>query len=330
MSLKGEKVLVAGATGLVGSNLIARLLNEGADVRATIHRRKPVVDDDRIEYVSADLTRAEDCRAVVRNVRYVFLCAASTSGAAAIQTTPMIHVTPNVVMNSQMLESAYHADVEKFVWLSSTTGYPVSGEKAITEDEMFDGEPYEKYFFVGWMKRFTEVLCRMYGEKLVEKMTTLVLRPTNIYGPGDDFEFATSHVLPALVRKVVERWDPLEVWGDGNDVRDLIYVDDMVEAMLLAINKLDAYAALNIGLGKTYSVKDILRLAMEIDGFANAKITYNASKPTMIPIRRVDVSKAESLLGFRAQVDLAEGLEKTIAWYRANRHVQQPAAAVAA
>jgi len=104
---------------------------------------------------------------------------------------------------------------------------------------MFDGEPFEKYYFAGWTKRFTEILCRMYGGKLQRTMATLVLRPTNVYGPDDDFEFATSHVIPALIRKVVERWDPLEVWGDGCEVRDAIYVDDMVEAMVLAAQKLD-------------------------------------------------------------------------------------------
>jgi GDP-L-fucose synthase len=150
-------------------------------------------------------------------------------------------------------------------------------------------------------------------------MTTLVLRPTNIYGVGDDFEFATSHVLPALVRKVVERWRPLEVWGTGDDVRDVIYVDDMVEAMLLAVQRLDRYAAINVGLGQTYSVKQILAAILELDGYDDAQIVFDASKPTMIPIRRIDTTRAEELLGFRARVDLRAGLRRTIDWYRASR-----------
>lgn len=316
---EGQRALVAGATGLVGSNLVKRLLDEGAAVRATLHRRDPVVADDRIEYVRVDLTRGEDCRGVVEGVRYVFLCAANTSGAQTIATTPMVHVTPNVLINTQMLEAAYEAGVEKFVWLSSTTGYPTSGDRPVREEEMFEGEPYEKYFFVGWMKRFTEVLCRMYGEKLARPMTTLVLRPTNIYGRGDDFEFATSHVLPALVRKVVERGRPLEVWGNGEEVRDVLYVDDMVEAIVLAVQKLDRHVAINIGLGQTYSVKQILAAILELDGYDDAQIVFDASKPTMIPIRRIDTSRAESLLGFRARTDLRTGLRRTIDWYRASR-----------
>jgi len=240
MSLKNEPVLVTGATGLVGTNLIKRLLSEEATVRGTLHRTPPVVVDDRIEYIHADLTKGEDCLRVAEGQRFVFMCAANTSGAATIDRTPMAHVTPNVLMNTQMLAAAYEAGVKKFLWLSSTTGYPPSGHRLVKEEEMFEGEPYEKYFFVGWMKRFTEVLCRMYGEKLPKPMAIIVLRPTNIYGPNDDFEPATSHVTAALVRKVVERQDPIEVWGTGNDVRDVIYVDDMVEAMIVAMEKIQS------------------------------------------------------------------------------------------
>jgi GDP-L-fucose synthase len=245
------------------------------------------------------------------------MCAASTSGAAVMATTPMIHVTPNVVMNAYMLEAAYQAKVRKFLWLSSTTGYPPSGARPIREEEMFDGEPYESYFFVGWMKRFTEVLCRMYGEKLPNPLTTIVLRPTNIYGPHDKFDPALSHVTPALVRKVVERQDPIEIWGTGDDVRDLIYVEDMVDAMILAVEKLESFTALNIGSGQGVSVKDILGTLLELDGYEGARVVFNPSKPTMIPIRLVDTERARAALGFTARTGLREGLQATLRWYRA-------------
>ena len=321
MYFKNQPVLVTGATGLVGSNLISRLLSEGASIRATLHRRPPVVVDDRIEYIHTDLTKGEDCRRAVEGQRFVFMCSASSSGAAKIATTPMIHVTPNVLMNTKMLEAAYEAGVEKFLWLASTTGYPPSGDRPVKEEEMFEGEPYDKYFFVGWMKRFTEVLCRMYGEKLSKPMTTIVLRPTNIYGPNDDFEPATSHVTAALIRKVVDRQDPIQVWGTGEDVRDLIYVDDMVEAMVMAMKKIESYTAINIGLGKGYSVKEILKTILELDGYTNAKVAFDTSKPTMIPIRLIDTTKAETVLGFKAKTDLREGLRKTIKWYRESRNI---------
>ncbi len=248
-------------------------------------------------------------------MEHVYLCAASTSGAAAINATPMIHVTPNVLINTLMLQAAYEAGVQKFLWLGSTVAYPVS-DQPMREEQLLEGEPYEKYFYAGWTKRFTEILCSMYGEKLPKKMTTIVLRPTNVYGPNDDFEFATSHVIPALIRKCVERWDPLEVWGDGSEVRDVLYVDDMVDAMLSAMEKLSSYAAINIGLGKGYSVKEILSCLLEVDGYRDAKVRFDPTKPTTIPLRLIDTHKAQALLGFRARTDLREGLERTIAWYR--------------
>jgi GDP-L-fucose synthase len=187
-----------------------------------------------------------------------------------------------------------------------------------------EGEPYEKYFYAGWAKRFTEVLCRMYGEKLSRTMTTIVLRPTNVYGPHDDFEFATSHVIPALIRKCIERGDPLEVWGDGSEVRDVLYVDDMVEAMVVAMQKLASYTAINIGLGKGYSVKQLLACILEADGYQSAKVRFDPSKPTTIPLRLIETRKAETLLGFRARVDIAEGLKRTIDWYRDSRKLPRP------
>ena len=323
MALKKKSVLVAGASGLIGSNLVLRLLAEGADIRATVHRTAPAVVDPRVRYLQCDLTNGGDCRRAVEGVDYVFLCAANTSGAAKIASTPMVHVTPNILINAQMLEAAYEAGVEKFIWLGSTVAYPES-DKPVQEDELLIGEPFDKYFYAGWTKRFTEILCRMYGEKLAKPMTTIVLRPTNVYGPGDDFEFETSHVIPALIRKTVERWNPIEVWGDGSEVRDAIYVDDMVEAMVQAAIKLEHYAAVNIGLGKGYSVRELLAMILELDGYANASVQFDASKPTMIPLRLVDTTKARALLGFQATTDIRAGLSKTIDWYRMKRGLSRP------
>jgi GDP-L-fucose synthase len=312
----GAKVLVAGGTGFVGVNLINRLLPLGAKVRATVHRKAPVIHDERIQYVKCDLTNMEDCRKVVSDINYVFMCAANTSGAAVIAATPLVHVTPNVVMNAQMLEAAYWAKVQKLIWLSSNAAYPPSGDRPVKEEEMFNGDPYEAYFGVGWMKRYTEILCRMYSEKLKNPMATVVLRPSNIYGPYDDFEFETSHVMAALIRRVVERHNPLEVWGTGDDIRDWIYIDDFIDAMMLAAEKIESYDPINIGMGKGYSVKQALQTILEVDGYTDANIKFNSSKPSMIPIRLIDTTKAETILGFKARTGLGEGIRKTIEWYR--------------
>jgi GDP-L-fucose synthase len=318
--------LVAGGAGFVGANLINRLLSLGANVRATIHRKAPVIVDERIEYMRCDLTRMRDCRKAVSGIDYVFLCAANTSGAAVIQSTPLVHVTPNIVMNSQMLEAAYFAKVKKFVWLSSNAAYPPSGDRPVKEDDFFDGDPYEAYFGVGWMKRYTEILCRMYSEKLRSPMATVVLRPSNIYGPYDDFEFETSHVMAALIRRVVERHDPIEVWGTGDDIRDWIYVDDFVDAMVLAVEKVKSYNPINIGLGKGHSIKEALQISLEVDGYAAARVEFDFSKPSMIPIRLIDTTKAETILGFRAKTGLREGIGKTIEWYRRTHAAESPPA----
>jgi GDP-L-fucose synthase len=313
---KNKNVLVTGGTGFVGINLINRLLSLGANIRATIHKKTPVIIDDRIEYVKCDLLKMDDCKDVSRDMDYVFMCAANTSGAQVIAFTPLVHVTPNIIMNAQMLEAAYFAEVKKFVWLSSTTAYPPTGDRPVREEEMFDGGPYEAYFGVGWMKRYTEILCRLYSEKLKNPMTTVVLRPTNIYGPYDDFDFSTSHVMAATIRKVIERHDPIKIWGTGNDVRDLIYIDDFIEAVILAAQKINTYEPINIGFGKGYTVKEILQIAMEADGYTGAEIIYDSSKPSMIPIRLIDTTKAEKVLAFKAKTDLREGIIKTINWYR--------------
>ena len=222
---RNSKVLIAGGAGFVGVNLIKRFLELGTKITATLHKKPAVIDDGRIEYIWCDLTKREDCQKAVKEVDYVFMCAANTSGAAVMEKTPLVHVTPNVVMNTLMLEAAYKAGVQKSLFISSNTVYPVA-DHPVKEDEMIPGQMFEKYFCVAWMKQFTEILCRMYTEKISSPMKIVVVRPANIYGPYDDFEWETSHVLPALIRKVVERHDPIEVWGDGNDIKDFIYIDD--------------------------------------------------------------------------------------------------------
>lgn len=315
---KGKNVLVAGGTGFIGINLINRMLSLGANVRATIHRKAPVIVDERIDYVTCDLLSMEDCKKVVAGMDYVFMCAANTSGAAVIAATPLVHVTPNIIMNAQIMEAAYFAKVKKFVFLSSNAAYPPSDDRLVKEEEMFDADPYDIYFGVAWMKRYTEILCRMYSQKLKTTMASLVVRPSNIYGPYDDFDPATSHVMAATIRKVIERQNPLKVWGTGDDVRDLIYIDDFIDALVLAAGKINSYDPVNIGLGKGYSIKQLLEMLMEIEGCQELKIEYDSSKPSMIPIRLINVNKAEQQLGFRAQTDVREGMKKTIAWYKSN------------
>jgi len=315
---KDSSVVVMGGAGFVGVNLIRRLLNLGAKVTATLHNKPAVIKDKSIKYVKCDLTKPEDCTKTLDGAEYAFMCAANTSGAAVIEHTPLVHVTPNVVMNTLALEAAYKAGVKKFLFISSNTVYP-DVDHPVREDEMMSGEPFEKYFCVAWMKRFSEILCRMYAEKIKKPITTVVIRPANIYGPCDDFEWATSHVVPALIRKVVERHSPIEVWGDGSDIKDLIYIDDFIDGMLLAMEKINVFDPVNIATGRLCSIKDVLRTILEIEDYTDADIVFDTSKPTMIPKRLIDVAKAKNVLGFEARTSIEEGLRRTIRWYKESK-----------
>jgi len=311
---RGVKILVTGGTGFVGVNLIQRLLSLGANVRATIHRRSPIVNNEHIEYVQTDLTSPEDCRKAAEGIDYVFMCAANTSGAAVMEKTPLVHLTPNLIMNALMLEASHEANVKKFLFISSNTVYPVTDQPAQENDVI--NEFYDKYFIVAWMKRFSEIMCEMYATKIKKPMTTIVIRPANIYGPYDDFEWETSHVLPALIRRVVERHNPITVWGDGSDIKDFIYIDDMINGLLLAMERINGFDFLNIASGKQYVLKDLLNLMIGIEGYDGAVINYDTSKPTMIPKRLIDTQKAKSALGFETKTPIEEGLKITINWYK--------------
>lgn len=314
---KDKKVLVAGGAGFIGTNLIKKLLLLDAKIRVADIKKEPQIKDDRIEYLNCDFTKKEDCQRAVKDIDYVFMVAANTSGAAVMEKTPLVHVTPNVIMNSLMLENSYEAGVKKFLFISSNTVYPVS-EQPVKETDMKYGDLFPKYYFVAWMKQFSEVLCEMYT-KIKNPMKTVVVRPANSFGPYDDFQWETSHVIPALIRKVVERHNPIEVWGDGLDIKDFIYVEDLVEGILLAMEKIESFNPVNLATGRPCTIKEILNSILLADNYQDAKIVFDASKPTMIPKRLIDASKAKEILGFEAKTPLIQGIKKTVDWYKQNQ-----------
>jgi GDP-L-fucose synthase len=308
--------LVAGGSGFIGSNLVRRLLVDDQDVRATFYRHDPPDGCDDADWVQVDLTQQGACERIYENIDTVFLCAAVTSGASVIVNNPLAHVTDNIVLNARMLAAAHSKGVKRFVFLSSSAAYPPTGYRPTREFELYKGEPHRSYWWVGHMKRYAERLCYGYARKLSEGMRVTVIRPSNVYGPGDKFDLAHSHMCAAMIRRVVERRNPIEVWGTGKDVRDLIYVDDLIEGILSAVAQTSDYLAVNIASGTGYTVTQVLKTILDIDSYDDVQIVYRPDKPTTIPVRLVDTSLAKRALGFEAKTSLEDGLKRTISWYR--------------
>ena len=308
------KILVTGGAGFVGVNLIKRLLDEGADIRATLHNNKAVLNDNRIEYFSGDLRLEKDCQKAVSGIDYVFMCAANTSGAKIMATTPLVHLTPNILMNMQMLQAAYAAGVKKFLFISTNTVYPLT-DFPVKESDVTN-EFYESYHVVAWMKRFTEIVCDMYSSRIKEPMKTVVVRPGNLYGPFDKFDWEKSKVIPAIMRRAIEKHNPFEVWGDGMDLKDFLYIDDLVDGLILAMEKLEEFEPINIASGVPVTIRDVLSEILKSADYEDADVQYDSSKPKMIPKRMIDISLAKEKLGFKPKVSLEDGIQRTVDWYR--------------
>lgn len=309
-----KNVLVLGGSGFIGTNLLEALKSTGAYLRATYFTHKPAELDNKVDYVQCDLRISEECSRVMKGIEYVFMCAANTSGAAVIQSNPLSHVTPNIIMNSLSLEAAHAAGVKKFLFLSSNTVYPPMDRPA-EELDVFTGELYDKYFCVGWMKRFSEILCEMYATKIRSKMDVIIVRPGNAFGEHDHFGLDNSHVIPALIHKVIERHNPIEVWGDGTETKDFIYVKDLVFGILLAMEKSSGFQQFNIAFGESFSINRVLRWILEVEHH-NANISYDMEKPQMIPRRFISIDKARNRLGFQPKFSIRDGLRNTIEWAR--------------
>jgi len=310
---EGKTVLVAGATGLIGANLVEVLLDTGASVRATLHHTPEVIRDDRIEYVRVDLRTAEGCRAATGGADYIFVCAADTSGAAVMVHNPMAQITGNVLINTFLMEAAVLEKAERLLFISSSAVYPPA-DYPVREEEGFDGDPYETYFGVAWMKRYAEKLATFYHQRYGLKAA--IVRPSNVFGPYDKFDPERSHVLPALIRRVLAGENPLEVWGAGDEVRDFIYVSDFVQALLLAVEKCADARPVNVGSGRLTTIGECAEIIVRESGLPGVEIQFDPSKPTTIPYRAVEVTAGRDRLGFSPQTSLEEGLRKTIEWYR--------------
>jgi len=317
---KNSRILITGGSGLVGQNLTNRLVKEGyTNLRVNLHRRGVRHVHNSVDYTYYDLQKHDECVIATVDVDIVIHAAASTSNAVDTVVDPLAHVTPNVAMNNFLIDAAWRNKVQHYIFISSNTVYPPKGDTPVVETDFLFDEPYPVYFPVGWMKRYAEVQCELYAKYLPTKMKCTVIRPANLFGPHDKYDFNKCHVTPATIRKVADRMNPIPVWGDGSELRDLLYIEDFVEALQMVIEKEEEmFNVYNVGSNRVYSVLEVLEI---MKGIANhdAPTEFISGKPSMIPTRKIDSNKIKNNLGWEAKTPLEDGLEKSYSWYLENK-----------
>ena len=300
------RVLVTGGGGFLGSHLVERLRGEG--VEPFIARRR--------DY---DLTHEADAEQLFADARpeLVFHLAAEVGGIGANQASPGRYWYANLVMGANVLEQARLRGVGKTMLLGTICAYPSLTPVPFREEELWNGYPEETNAPYGVAKK--ALLVGAQGYRKQYGTNAIYLLPGNLYGPRDNFDLETSHVIPALIRKMVEAHargdEEIVLWGDGSPTREFLYVDDCVDALWLAAQRYDGPEPVNVGSGEEIAIRDLAALTAELTGF-EGEIVWDASRPNGQPRRRLDVSRAEELFGFRAHTRLSDGLERTIAWYR--------------
>lgn len=315
-----QKIVIAGATGFIGRNLLAHYgATDDFDVRAVYHQSPPVVENGvNVEWVQADLTKDEDVRRAIDGADVIIQAAATTSGAGDIVNRPHIHTTDNAVMNSLLLRAAHDLGVGHFVFFSCSVMYQ-PGSHPVTEDDFDASLPLEpKYFAAGWTKLYIEKMCEFYAG--LGRMKVTALRHSNVYGPHDKFDLERSHMFGATITKVLTEPDggSINVWGDGTEARDLIYIEDLVRAVLSCLSgQEEPFGLFNVGAGQAFPVSDVVTRIIRASG-KKLSINYDTSKPTIPFTLALDCSKIEQAAGWRSAVALDDGIGRTIAWWLQN------------
>ncbi len=307
MELCDKRIVVTGGGGFLGRYVVRTLLERGC---------KEVVVPRRSDY---DLTREGVVEQLYRDVRpqVVIHLAAVVGGIGVNCLNPGRFFYENLVMGSLLMEYARQARVEKFVAIGTICAYPKYTPVPFREEDLWDGYPEETNAPYGLAKKMLLVQGQAYRQQY--GFNAIHLLPVNLYGPGDNFDPETSHVIPALIRKCLEavkRGDPeIVCWGDGTPTREFLYVEDCAEAIVLATERHDEAEPVNLGAGFEISVKGLVELIVEITGF-QGRVVWDTSKPSGQPRRSLDTSRAWEAFGFRARTPFREGLERTVAWYR--------------
>ena len=301
-TLPPVRVLVTGGGGFLGSHLVERLESDGHDV----------VVARRLDY---DLTSMEDAGRMFEDAEaeLVFHLAAEVGGIGANRANPGRYWYANLTMGAHVLEQARLHSTPKVVIAGTVCAYPKFAEVPFNEDDLWDGYPEETNAPYGVAKKAVLVGAQAYRDQY--GLNSIFLLPTNLYGPRDNFDLETSHVIPALIRKMVETENEVVLWGDGSPTREFLYVDDCVEGLVLAAERYDDPEPVNLGAGKEISIRELAELIADATGFSG-RIVWDTEKPGGQPRRSVDATRARELFGFEAKTPLREGIEHTVAWYR--------------
>jgi GDP-L-fucose synthase len=297
------RVLVTGGGGFLGSHLVERL--ERDDHEVFVARRR--------DY---DLTEMADAGRLFDDARpeLVFHLAAEVGGIGANRANPGRYWYANLMMGAHVLEQARLHETPKLVLAGTVCAYPKYTPVPFREDDIWNGYPEETNAPYGVAKKAILVGAQAYREQYGSN--AIFLLPANLYGPRDNFHETNAHVIPDLIRKMSGSPGEVVLWGDGSPTREFLYVEDCVEGLLLAAERYDGSEPVNLGTGVETSIRETAELVAEIVGF-EGDIVWDASMPNGQPRRRLDASRAEQLFGFRALTPLREGLERTVAWYRA-------------
>lgn len=311
------KVLVCGATGFVGRN-VTETLAQRPDLEVhAVRFTRPAYDCAGVTWHQADLRDASAVAAVIPQMDVVIQAAATTSGAAEIVARPYVHVTDNAVMNSLLLRACYDHGVKHFVFFSCSIMYPSASRPWLETDWDASMAIHPRYLGAAWTKIYLERMCEFYAS--LGKTRHTVVRHTNIYGPYDKFDLERSHVFGATVTKVMTNRDGrIVVWGNGEEARDLLYVDDLVEFVERAFrNQTAAYEMFHASSGIAVPVKDLVRMIVHASG-RDLRIEHDRSKPSIATSLSLNSTRAAEMLGWRPRVPLEEGIRRTLAWWTAN------------